>query len=326
MFIGRKKELSDLEAAYSRNGFQLFVVFGLEGAGKTVLLQEFCKGKDNVIFFTPSENNASINLQEFSSMVFNHYRRQTAKPVMVWDTILQFIADQEHKYVSDLKHRLILVLDEFPEPSRRDQLFVKMFQNAITNYFSHTNVFMVVTNSGMKFMQEFFLVENSILFRSISGYIYLEHFVLDDAAVKEFTQNVVKTEQGIKNASMKMQKVAADEIILREGEVNKEMYKIISGRAVCYFKYGTDDEYVLASLKDGSCFGEYSLLTGKPGVYTVVAFTDMLIMKITGEDFSTFVEMNAKNSVDIMKSMARIINVLVMNIDMVLNEELSGGD
>ena len=321
MFIGRKKELSELENAYHRQGFQLFLVLGLEGAGKTVLLQEFCRGKDNVIFFTPSENNASINLKDFSNMVFNHYRKQTSEPVMVWDTILQFIAEQERRYVSDLKHRLILVLDEFPEPSRRDQLFVKMLQNAITNYFSRTNVFMVITNSGMKFMQEFFLDEASVLFRSISGYMYLEHFVLDDAAVEEFTQKAVKTEQGIKNAHMKMQKVSADEIILREGEVNKEMYKIISGHAVCYFKYGTDDEYVLASMKDGSCFGEYSLLTGKPGIYTVVAFTDMLIMKITQEDFSTFVEMNAKNAVDIMRSMAKIINVLAMNIDMVLNEE-----
>ena len=119
---------------------------------------------------------------------------------------------------------------------------------------------------------------------------------------------------------MKMQRVSADEVILPEGKVNNEMYKIISGRAVCYFKYGTDDEYVLASLKDGSCFGELSLLTGEPSVYTVVAFTDMLIMKITADDFPTFVEMNAKNSVEIMRSMAKIINVLAMNIDMVLSE------
>ncbi len=49
----------------------------------------------------------------------------------------------------------------------------------------------------------------------------------------------------------------------------------------------------------------------------------MLLMRVKQDEFSNFVEMNANNSVEIMKNMANMINVLKTNIDM-LREE-SGG-
>ena len=53
MFLGRKKELNELERIYKQDGFQIFVITGAEGVGKTTLVEEFCKGK-NTIFFTAS--------------------------------------------------------------------------------------------------------------------------------------------------------------------------------------------------------------------------------------------------------------------------------
>ncbi len=58
-------------------------------------------------------------------------------------------------------------------------------------------------------------------------------------------------------------------------------------------------------------------------MYTVVAFTDVLVLRIGQQDFGNFIEMNAANAVEIMKNMANMINVLKTNIDM-LREE-SGG-
>ena len=99
------------------------------------------------------------------------------------------------------------------------------------------------------------------------------------------------------------------------------MYKIVSGRAICYLNYGTDNEYVLGSLKEGKTFGEYSLLTGKPGIYTVTAYTDMLLMRIERGEFTKFLEVNARNSVEIMQNMASMMNVMKVNIDM-MNDDL----
>ena len=104
--------------------------------------------------------------------------------------------------------------------------------------------------------------------------------------------------------------------------MNGEMYKIISGRAVCTINNGAENEYILGSFNEGKTFGEYSLLTGKPGIYTVIAFTDTLLLRISRGDFMSFIQMNAENSVNIMRNMAAMMNVMKVNIDM-LNGELN---
>lgn len=58
------------------------------------------------------------------------------------------------------------------------------------------------------------------------------------------------------------------------------MYKIVSGRAALYLQYGTENEYLIGVLSDGKCFGEVSVLTGKPSPYSVVAISDIMVMRI----------------------------------------------
>lgn len=41
LFVGREKELADLNEMYSQNKFQLFVLYGRRRVGKTTLLNEF---------------------------------------------------------------------------------------------------------------------------------------------------------------------------------------------------------------------------------------------------------------------------------------------
>ena len=319
MFLGRKKELNELERIYKQDGFQIFVITGAEGVGKTTLVEEFCKGK-NTIFFTASKESGRANIFRFSQIVLDHYKDENTKPFTFWQDALKYIATNEYNEDTKKSGRIVLVLDELSEFAQRDFMFIKMFQNTIDHDLKDSNIFMVIIDSDIKLTKKTFLNSITSLRSEITGKLHLERFVIDEADLEKLKDEAEKTEKGIHNVRMKMQKVSAETIILREGEVNEEMYKIISGRAICYFKYGTDDEYVLASLKEGSCFGEYSLLTGKPGIYTVVAFTDMLVMKITKEDFGTFVEMNAQNSVSIMQNMAKMLNVMAVNIDMIRNE------
>ena len=80
VFIGREKELADLEELYLQERFQLFVLYGRRRVGKTTLLNEFCKDKD-AIFYSAEQSNNKLNLEKFSSLVFqfyeenNHFRR-----------------------------------------------------------------------------------------------------------------------------------------------------------------------------------------------------------------------------------------------------------
>ena len=49
-FIGRKNELKSLETAYSKNSFQMCIVYGRRRIGKTTLINEFIRGKEHIAF------------------------------------------------------------------------------------------------------------------------------------------------------------------------------------------------------------------------------------------------------------------------------------
>ena len=75
VFIGREKELNDLHEMYVQDRFQLFVLYGRRRGGKTTLLNEFCKNKES-IFYSAEQSNEKVNLEKFSSMIFEFYQEE----------------------------------------------------------------------------------------------------------------------------------------------------------------------------------------------------------------------------------------------------------
>jgi len=80
MFVGREKELIDLNNLYYTNKFQFPVIYGRRRVGKTALINEFIKGKD-AIYFTGIETNAKQNLENFSKSIFNYTSGVNVNPV-----------------------------------------------------------------------------------------------------------------------------------------------------------------------------------------------------------------------------------------------------
>ncbi|MGN0552907.1 MAG: cyclic nucleotide-binding domain-containing protein [Oscillospiraceae bacterium] len=119
-----------------------------------------------------------------------------------------------------------------------------------------------------------------------------------------------------------MKKFSEDDIIIHEGEIYEEMFKIISGRAALYLQYGTENEYLIGVLSDGKCFGEVSVLTGNPSPYSVVAVSDIMVMRIGADRFESFISQNPRNTAEIMKNMANSIVMLKANVGM-MSEELT---
>ena len=48
------------------------LITGFLGAGKTTLINEFCKNKD-AIFYSAEQSNNKLNLEKFSGQVFQFY-------------------------------------------------------------------------------------------------------------------------------------------------------------------------------------------------------------------------------------------------------------
>ena len=118
----------------------------------------------------------------------------------------------------------------------------------------------------------------------------------------------------------RMQTFRADEVIMREGEVCDAMYKILSGSVAVYVRYGEEDEHLIGIYSKSRCFGEMSVISEQPSVYTVVAYDDVLLVRITKDFLEEFIKNNPRNIIDIMRNMGQTITVMQKNIDLLLDD------
>lgn len=124
----------------------------------------------------------------------------------------------------------------------------------------------------------------------------------------------------MQESKSRMQKFPEDSIILREGELRNEMYKIVSGKVAVYINYGKENEYLLGILGEQQCFGELGILCRQPSMYTVVAVYDVLAMRISLDEFSGFLKNNNKNAINIIRNLSWCMVNLKGNLDLVLDE------
>lgn len=115
--------------------------------------------------------------------------------------------------------------------------------------------------------------------------------------VKEFDEKSVTIRNQIYDVPQGM-------TILKEGEINLDMYKILRGHVEMYTGYGTENEVLLGLLGPGTCFGEFGILTKKPAIYTIIAYSDIKILRVTEELMMDFMKANPENVFQIMKNMA----------------------
>jgi serine/threonine protein kinase len=74
-------------------------------------------------------------------------------------------------------------------------------------------------------------------------------------------------------------RIKKDEIILSAGEIDQTFYVVVGGKAIVY-KLNEP----VKTLSEGDCFGEIGLLRNENSSTSVMATTDMLLMKLTTSD------------------------------------------
>ena len=169
MFIGREKELSDLNEMYSQNKFQLFVLYGRRRVGKTTLLNEFCKGKDT-IFYSAEQSNNKLNLEKFSNLVFQFYGENTLEPFSSWGNALTYINDRQKD------KRIVIVFDEFPYLVKKNKALLSELQHLIDHKLQFGNLFIILCGSYMGFMEKEVLSSKSPLFGRRTGQLHMKSF------------------------------------------------------------------------------------------------------------------------------------------------------
>ena len=147
MFIGRKKELEKLEKLYAAGKQKFVAVYGRRRIGKTVLLEEFMKGKEGIRFVAFRGNRDLLfkSLCDMTNSFFSPDGPQYAFRDL--DELFAFI------FSKSLTSQFCFIIDEyaylaefFPEAS-------SLLQKYIDAYKEKGKLFLVLCSSSRSFME-----------------------------------------------------------------------------------------------------------------------------------------------------------------------------
>ena len=172
MFIGRTRELSDMQRRYERSGYECFVLYGRRRVGKTALIHEFCKDK-RAIFFTGLETTAKENLQNFSQCIYEMQGGDGRAPVYPdFPSALSAVTDMARK------EKLVLVIDEYPYLAKAYPGISSLLQVFIDRDWQKMNIFVILCGSSMSFMEHQVLGHTSPLFGRRTAQLKLTPFTI----------------------------------------------------------------------------------------------------------------------------------------------------
>ncbi len=158
MFIGRKKELAELNRLYNSDKFEFAVIYGRRRVGKTALINEFIRDK-RAIYFTGVETNAKQNLENFSKCIFAFSDNSLSNA-----TFSTFQSALESVFALAENERLVLVIDEYPYVARAERSLASTLQLLIDKYQHSSKLFLILCGSSMSYMEDHVLAYKAPLY------------------------------------------------------------------------------------------------------------------------------------------------------------------
>lgn len=148
MFVGREKELAELNRLYESDKFEFVVIYGRRRVGKTALINNFVKGK-KTIYFTGVESNERLNLENLSRSIFEYSNGIPADTVFSsYQTALEYV----FKLSED--DRIILAIDEYPYVARASKSLASTLQLLIDRYKDSSKLMLILCGSSMSYMED----------------------------------------------------------------------------------------------------------------------------------------------------------------------------
>lgn len=156
MFIGRKKELNELNFRFNNSKKEFGVIYGRRRIGKSTLINEFLKDKPN-IFFQAKKDSMYGNLRSFSyeidklldlpkSFVFSSMEE-------AFDSLIEYAKGK----------RFVIAIDEYPYIVNQDASFPSILQEAIDR--APENLFFLISGSDVGMLKNELENHNSPLYK-----------------------------------------------------------------------------------------------------------------------------------------------------------------
>ena len=156
MFVGRKKELSELNLRFNTSKKEFGVIYGRRRIGKSTLITEFLKDKPN-IFFQAKKDSIYGNLRSFSyeidkllnlpkSFVFSSMEE-------AFDSLIEYAKGK----------RFVIAIDEYPYIINQDASFPSVMQEVIDR--APDNIFFLISGSDVGMLKKELEDQNSPLYK-----------------------------------------------------------------------------------------------------------------------------------------------------------------
>lgn len=192
MFIGRKKELCELNDRFNSGRFEMGVVYGSRRIGKTSLLKEFIKDKA-AFYFQAKESSELDNRTAFSTAV---NKLLDIPYSFVYPTYTDGLTALL-KYAEGKP--FVIVIDEIAFISQSDEGFLSELQYNIDHNFKDTEIKLILSGSTISFMKDILKNKRGPLFQRSTFQMNIKKMVYSDALA--FLEGLT-TEEKIKYLSI----------------------------------------------------------------------------------------------------------------------------
>src|SRR3990167_11043775 len=178
-FFNREKELQFLENKWQSPYPQLLVLWGKRRVGKTALVKEFIKDKPHVFFLSESTSDKE-QLKRFSLAIGDFFQ----EPLLLTRGFATW--EESFQYIKEKGQRFVLAIDEFPYLIESNRGIPSLFQKAWDDYWSDSNVYVILFGSSMAMMESEVLGYRSPLYGRRTGQWKVEPMTFD--AVSRFRE------------------------------------------------------------------------------------------------------------------------------------------
>jgi AAA+ ATPase superfamily predicted ATPase len=148
VFVGRDRELDNLNSRYDGGKFECAIVYGRRRVGKTTLINEFIKDK-KAIYYTGTQGNAKENLEGLSNSIYAYSNNATGISV----SYSEFTQALTAAFEIARNERVIFVIDEYPYLAESYNAISSILQILIDKNKDTSKMFIILCGSSLSFME-----------------------------------------------------------------------------------------------------------------------------------------------------------------------------
>jgi AAA+ ATPase superfamily predicted ATPase len=172
-FIDREEELRHLNELYQKDAPQLVVIYGRRRVGKTTLLEEFLRGKEDSIYYLADQQVEQQQVEDFKRQIFDYTGDEFLLKTTFrnWDQLFSYLTGAIPK-----DKRITIAIDELTYIIKSNPAFPSILQKYWDRFFSKSKVFLVVSGSLVGLMLKKVLNYGAPLYGRRTSQIHLGPF------------------------------------------------------------------------------------------------------------------------------------------------------